>query len=83
MAYDSLDFRLVAQGNLILFPSTIGFVIANAPTSYVLEIYGNIPITYQGSTYLIIISIVFPPLFPNVAPVISFINPDGSSMRAK
>ena len=52
--------------------------LVSDPASKVFEIYGNIPIIYQGSTFLIILSIIFPPKFPNTSPVVTLVNPDGN-----
>ena len=34
---------------------------------------------YEGSTYFVVLSIILPPIFPNTAPIISFVNPDGTA----
>mmetsp|Transcript_34881 Transcript_34881/g.31399 ORF Transcript_34881/g.31399 Transcript_34881/m.31399 type:complete len:193 (-) Transcript_34881:753-1331(-) len=67
-AYDSLDVYNVPN--------------PGKQSARVIEVQGTIPINFKGRVYHIMASIILPPYFPNVAPLVHLINPDSKRFVA-
>jgi len=50
--------------------------------SRVVEIHGTIPVNFRGTFYHLMVSFIFPPLFPNVPPLVYLVNPDAKRFSA-
>jgi len=38
-----------------------------------------VPVNFRGTFYHLMVSFIFPPLFPNVPPLVYLVNPDGKN----
>lgn len=56
--------------------------IIGAPPTRVIELFGTIPVNYKNHVYHMMMSFIFPPLFPNVPPLVHFANPDSKKYVA-
>jgi len=56
--------------------------IIGAPPTRVIEIFGTVPVNFKGNMYHMMMSFIFPPLFPNVPPLVHFANPDAKKYMA-
>jgi len=56
--------------------------IIGAPPTRVIEIFGTVPVNFKGNIYHMMMSFIFPPLFPNVPPLVHFANPDAKKYMA-
>jgi hypothetical protein len=56
--------------------------IIGAPPTRVIEIFGTVPVNFKGNVYHMMMSFIFPPLFPNVPPLVHFANPDAKKYMA-